>query len=312
MKHHLLLGSMTMPWAALLLSLCFCSPVAAQTAQRSGTDTITLGVVSTSNQREIEEHFRPFTAYVARKVYSVADAEGKVVVVSSLPDLAKLLDQRSVDFFMESPYPTYVVNQVHGAGKLLLRRWKSGMAEYRSLIATAKDSGINRLDNLRGKLIAFEDPESTSGYFLPKFFLQQQGFKLVPGAASNAPVPASDVGYIFAETFDKVVELILTKKVAAGTISDDDFAALDAAKKANLNILAQTVLLPRHLVSVRKDLPPQVTERLSLVLQSMHEDEEGRKILLKADNTTKFDPLPGGEETMRRRLLETFYSPDRK
>ena len=313
MKHHLLLGSMTMPWAAaLLLSLCLGSAVAAQTAKRSGTDTITLGVVSTSNQQEIKEHFRPFTAYVARKVYSVVDAEGKVVVVSSLPDLAKLLDRRSVDFFMESPYPTYIVNQVHGAGKLLLRRWKSGMAEYRSLIATAKDSGINRLDNLRGKIIAFEDPESTSGYFLPKFFLQQQGFKLVPGSPSNALVSATEVGYIFAETFEKLVELILTKKVAAGAISDDDFGALDAAKKANLNILAQTVLLPRHLVSVRKDLPPQVTERLSLVLQSMHEDEEGRKILLRADNTTKFDPLPGGEETMRRRLLETFYSPDRK
>jgi hypothetical protein len=42
----------------------------------------------------------------------------------------------------------------------------------------------------------------------------------------------------------------------------------------------------------------------------MHEDAEGRKILQKADGTTKFDALPGGEATMRKRLLESFYSPD--
>jgi phosphonate transport system substrate-binding protein len=312
MKQHLLLRSLAMPLTILLLSLCVSSTVTGQTVKRPAANTITLGLVSTSYQREIEEHFRAFTAYVARKAYSAGDAEGKVVVVSSLPELAELLNQGSVDFFLESPYPTYIVNQVHGAGKLLLRRWKGGLAEYRSLIATAKDSGINRVDNLRGKIIAFKDPESTSGYFLPKFFLQQQGLKLAPESAPNVSVPATEIGYIFAETVDKIVELILTKRVAAGAISDDDFSTLTEEKKTNLNVLAQTVLLPRHLVSVRKDLPPQLSERLSIVLQSMNEDEEGRKILLKADNTTKFDPLPGGEETMRRRLLETFYSPGRR
>jgi hypothetical protein len=40
----------------------------------------------------------------------------------------------------------------------------------------------------------------------------------------------------------------------------------------------------------------------------MAEDEEGRKILQRTGDTTKFDPLPGGEEAMRRILLETFLS----
>jgi hypothetical protein len=44
----------------------------------------------------------------------------------------------------------------------------------------------------------------------------------------------------------------------------------------------------------------------------MHEDDEGRRILQQADGTTKFDMLPGGEEGMRRRLLESFYTPERK
>ena len=53
-------------------------------------------------------------------------------------------------------------------------------------------------------------------------------------------------------------------------------------------------------------------ERLEEILLSMNEDPEGRSILERTDATTKFDPLPGGEEGMRRRLLETFYSPEKK
>lgn len=76
--------------------------------------------------------------------------------------------------------------------------------------------------------------------------------------------------------------------------------------KANITILAQTDLFPRHLVSVRKDLDPRVKDRLKEILLSMHQDEEGQIIMLKTDNTTKFDPLPGGEPVVRRKLVETF------
>jgi len=296
----------------IFLGAVLCSDAPAQTTNPSTSKSLALGLVATSHQREIEEHFRDFVFYLSRQYHSAADAEGKVVVAASVPDLAKLLEQSKVDFFLESPYPTYVVNQVHGAGRLLLRRWKSGMAEYRSLIATRKDSGITRLDSLRGKIIAFKDPESTSGYFLPKFFLQRNGFKLKQMASMNAQVPATEVGYIFADDSEKLFDLIFAKQVAAGAISDDDFARLDDQKKASLNILGQTDLLPRHLVSVRKDLSAAASERLSRILQSMHEDSEGGRILQKTDQTSRFDTLPGGEEAMRRRLLETFYAPDRK
>jgi hypothetical protein len=44
----------------------------------------------------------------------------------------------------------------------------------------------------------------------------------------------------------------------------------------------------------------------------MHQDPEGKSILQNADGTTKFDALPGGESAISRRLLETYYSPEKK
>jgi phosphonate transport system substrate-binding protein len=139
--------------------------------------------------------------------------------------------------------------------------------------------------------------------------LQRNGFKLAQVSTLSANIPAAEVGYIFAKTQDTLIDWVLKKQVAAGALSDDDYAMLDEKRKADLNVLAQTELLPRHLVSVRKDLAPDLIERLSQILRAMHENDEGQKILRSADNTMKFDLLPGGEEAMRRRLLDTFHRP---
>ena len=288
------------------------SNAAGQMANRAEVRTLSLGIVSEMNQKEIEAYYRDFMFYVARKLSSALEVEGKVIVASTPSELAKLLGQQKVDFYMESAYSTYIINDVQGAGKLLLRRWQRGKPEYQSLIFTKRNGGINRLDDLRGKIVVFEDPESTSGYFLPKFFLLRNGFKLSEKGGLDASVPPGEIGYVFASSQQKLVDLVLTERAAGGAFSDDDYARLDEKAKAEVGILAQSERLPRHLVSIRKDMAPALADRLKAILLAMSEDEEGRKILQKIGETTKFDMLPEGEEGMRRRLLETFYSPARK
>ena len=102
------------------------------------------------------------------------------------------------------------------------------------------------------------------------------------------------------------MNLVLSNRVAAGAFSNDDYGAVDEKQKAEIAILAQSDPFPRHLVSVRKDLDSTVKTRLKETLLSMNQDEEGRKIMQQTDNTTRFDLLPGGEETVRRKLVETF------
>jgi ABC-type phosphate/phosphonate transport system substrate-binding protein len=82
-----------------------------------------------------------------------------------------------------------------------------------------------------------------------------------------------------------------------------DFARYAARRVSSaMDVEGRVLLAP---TATRKDLNPTVVKRLREVLLSMHEDDEGRKIL-QADGTTKFDLLPGGEEMMRRKLVELF------
>jgi phosphonate transport system substrate-binding protein len=209
--------------------------------------------------------------------------------------LARLLEQKRVDFYMESPYPTYLINDMHGAAKLLLRRWKSGMAEYRSLIFTRNDGEVSRLEDLRGKVFVFEDPGSTSGHFLPKSLLLKKGFKFADKSRFDPYGSPTEVGYVFAYSQGKLIDMVLAKQAAAGAFSDDDYARLDEKKKSAISILAQSDPLPRHFLSVRKDLAPALVDSLQKTLLSMHENEQGRRILKTTDDTAKFDLLPEGE-----------------
>jgi ABC-type phosphate/phosphonate transport system substrate-binding protein len=75
--------------------------------------------------------------------------------------------------------------------------------------------------------------------------------------------------------------------------------------------LARTQPLPRHFISVRNDFAAVLANRLEKVLLSMHENDQGRHILKKADDTTKFDRLPEGDSGLRRRLAAIFHSAEK-
>jgi len=307
MQHSRHFGFLAIGFIGLFSCLTSRAATASQTDAPVGTKSIALGLISQTSQKQIEEHFQNFISYVARKLGPGQSIEGKVVIVPTPLQMAILLGEKRIDFYMDSPYPTYIVNK-QGAAGLLLRRWKSGMAEYRSLIFANKDSTTRRLEQLRGNMMAFEDPGSTSGYFLPKVLLLKKGFNLAEKSEPDAKVGPKEIGYVFASTHSAVVNWVLASRVAAGAFSSDDFGALDQKRRANIFVLAETDLFPRHLVSVRKDFNPTAKKRLREILLSMHQDKEGQRIMQQIDNTTRFDVLPGGEERVRRKLLETFRS----
>jgi len=295
---------LVLPAIAVLVGGLFLGNATGQTPAPAKPQTLTLGIVSEFNRTQIAANFGDFVRYLAARLAPHID--GRVVIAPTPFQLAKLFEQKKVDFYMESPYPTYLVNDVHGVARLLLRRWKGGRAEYRGLIFTKKNGEINRLEDLKGKIIVFEDPESTSAHFLPRSFLTRKGFKFIDKSRFDPYASPTDIGYLFAHSQEKVLYWVLTQKTAAGAFSDDDYARLDEKQKSEITILAQTEPLPRHLLSVRKDFAPASADRLEKILLSMHEDEQGRRILKKADDTTKFDALPEGQAGLRRKLSETF------
>jgi phosphonate transport system substrate-binding protein len=264
------------------------------TAPQAPAGTLTIGSVSLNPTQEYEV-VRPFADFVAANLHDVGIGRGRVVVVGSLSQMVEELRQGKVDLFIDSPFPAVFVWQ-HADVAPILRRWKRGSDVYRSVIFTRTDSGVESVDDLAGKIIAFGEPFSTSGFLMPKAALASVGLRLVNYEDPAASIPGDRVGYVFSNDAENTMFWVLKKKVVAGAVNADYFEALAGDRISELRILHTTEAVPRNVVSVRKSLDPGVVQALANLLLEMHLSDEGRASLARFEETTRFDRFPGGPE----------------
>ncbi len=62
-----------------------------------------------------------------------------------------------------------------GVEPLLTAEEADGSISYVAVMVVRADSGITSLEQMRGKSLAWADPNSTSGYLIPRFALRRQG-----------------------------------------------------------------------------------------------------------------------------------------
>lgn len=235
--------------------------------------------------------FLPLASYLAGQLQSEGFDQGKVVVARSIPEMATLLREGKVDLYIDSPFPSAAVSRLSGS-KFLLLRLKKGLSEYHSVIFVRKDSGIDRLQELNKKMIALKEPFSSSGYFVPKMVLMQEGLRLVPKKDASDSVGPREVGYIFSNDNENSMVWVLRKKVAAGALDNQSYEKEARGNLNDLKILYQTFSFPRHIVSYRADLSPALVARIKEILVKMHQSEGGKKALEDFEKTTRFDELP--------------------
>lgn len=62
-----------------------------------------------------------------------------------------------------------------GIEPIVVPEENDGSVAYVSVMVTRSDSGITNLEQMRGKTLAWADPNSTSGYLIPRFALRRAG-----------------------------------------------------------------------------------------------------------------------------------------
>jgi phosphonate transport system substrate-binding protein len=251
---------------------------------------ITLGPIGLEPAAEVSK-FLPLARYLAQELQSDGIDDGRVVVADSIRQMAAFVRDGKVDLYLDSPFPTLAVSRLAGS-RLLLRRWKKGMSDYHTVIFTRQGSEINRLEDLQGKMIAFEEPFSTSGYFLPKLVLVQAGLTMAAKGEAADPVGPEEVGYVFSNTDESTIVWVLRGKVVAGAMDHQTFLEQAKGGLPHLKIVYETFAIPRQLVSYRADLPPSLVARIKGILLQMDQREEGTKVLHAFEGTTRFDAIP--------------------
>lgn len=190
------------------------------------------------------------------------------------------LGSGTVDFGFIPPFAYVLANRESDAQVILTALNAKGEASYRSQFLVRNDSEIESFEDIKGKVIGFVDPSSTSGYLFPGAHLRGLGIDL-----------EKDVRYINTGGHDKALQLLLTGDVDVATTFVDardrykgDFpTAMDETR-----VLGYTNDIPNISVTVSGKTDPELQGKIKAALLKIAEDEEGGALLKELFNMHGF------------------------
>ena len=262
--------------------------------------TLTLGDISSNPVRKLRR-FQPFSKYLAAQLGGVGIEAGDVKIAPDMETMVQMLKSGEVDLYFDSPFPAMEVSELSGATPIL-RRWKKGVGSYHTVIFSLKDGPVKTVEDLKGRIISFDDPWSTSGYMLPIAHLKELGYP-VAEQPSLTSQPASDtVGYFFSTDDDSSIQWVVAGRADAAAIGSSDFDKIPKATRDQLHVVAETESVPRQLVMVAPNLSPEQVDAITEALMAADETEEGKAALEGFEGTAEFDDLPEGSKAAFARL----------
>ena len=265
------------------------APVPAATA--SPGQVISLGDIDPDEPIKKLRRFQPLADYLADRLKPLGIQDVRVVIARDIEEMARFLAEGTVDVYFDSPLPTLAAQEISGS-EVILRRWKGGDAEYWSTYIALRGNGIDGVEDFVGKVIALDEPHSTSGYILPAGTLIDRGYRLSVLDSPESDVAPDEIGYFFSLDDENTMELVVQGRVAGGGLSNQDYRELPMDTKEKLVAFDRTISVPRQLVSVRPGLDPELVDNVRTLLIELDQTEEGRVVLEGLKNTRKFDPLP--------------------
>ena len=260
----------------------------------ASADPLVIGRVSTTPDKAYKE-VKPIVDYVVTRLRDLEITEGAVLVAKDREEMIKFLNEGRVDWTTDSVISSLLYSEKARAS-ILLRRWAGGIHSYYSVLFARKDAGINTLQDLKGRKMAYENRGSTTSFYIPAATILKAGIELTELSSPKEKVMAQKVGYAFAGDELNVTTWVHRRIVDAGAYHNQDWEMAETnpdTMKQDLKIFYQSKPLPRMVEVVRHKLDAKIKNRLKEILLAAHEDPEAKEALAAYHKTNKFDEFKG-------------------
>ncbi|BCT93042.1 phosphate-binding protein [Lysobacter helvus] len=264
---------------------------------------LVLGRISDDPKAHYEQ-LKPLLDYVVPRMANVGIREGRILMAHDVQQMNSYLRRGRVDWVTETAGTGMLLQQGSGAKPLLITE-RDGVSQYTTVFFARRDSGIRSIDDLRGRSVAFQNPYSTSAYYVPAADVLDRGLPLeILLSPMDRPAP-DGVGYLFARTELNIATWVHKRLVDVGVMSNLDWQnpqRVPLAFRADLVIVHETPSYPRALEMVRGGMDPKVEARLREVLVEASKDPDAREALLQFFKTTRFLPIDANSEHALERI----------
>jgi len=245
--------------AAVLLGFTLLLASLSASAARGGG--YTLAVHPYLPVTEIHRRFDPLADHLAKALGRPV----KVRIGYNYDAHLRAIGRDQVDLAFIGPALYVSLTEKYGRKPLLAAFEVAGEAQLHGVIAVRTADTAVKLQDIKGRYMAFGDVDSTMSHLVPRQMLQEAGIKLKDFA-----------GYRFVGSHNNVALAVLAGDFDAGAMKQEVF---DAYAGKGLRALAISPGVPDHLFVTRSNLPQADIERLRKALFSLHDNEQGRQVL---------------------------------
>jgi phosphonate transport system substrate-binding protein len=227
---------------------------------------------------ELARKFEPLGKYLESRL-------GMKVEWTPVTDYAaavETLASRKVDLAWFGGF-TFVQSSFRSGGKTIPLVQREEDAAFKSVFIAAKDSGITKLEDLKGKTLSFGSQSSTSGHLMPRSFLL--------AARIN---PDKDLKRIsFSGAHDATIAAVASGKVDAGALNISVWNKFVEDKKVDPNAVRVIYTTPAYFDynwTVHADMPADLRNRIAQAFLDLNPATPQGAEILKLQRAAKFVP----------------------
>jgi phosphonate transport system substrate-binding protein len=191
--------------------------------------------------------------------------------------VVEALRTRKLDIAFLTP-ASYVLAKGEAQVRVILKSHRRGSPYYYAAIIARTDSGVQRLEDLKGRVFAFGDPLSTSGHVFPRKMFKEAGID-----------PIKDFKKIlYAGGHDATVLAVFNRKVDAGATFANFPNSPDAAwmqylkdpqEQKKIRAIAYSEPIPADNLVVHEALDPGLIQKIEKIFLDMSQDPAGKEML---------------------------------
>ncbi len=256
-------------YAAFLIILCLlgCGD------SGKSAKVLRVGFVPAEDAQQVMQNAQPIVDILQRQL----GMEIQPFVAADYTGVVEALRANKLDVAFLTP-ASYVLAKNEANVKVVLKSERKGIASYYAAIITRADSGIQRLEDLRGKTFAFGDALSTTGNIFPRKMFKERGID-----------PVRDFKQIlYSGGHDATVLAVLNGKVDAGATyanspDGDDTAWMRYLKNPEdvnkIRAIAFSEPIPADNLVINGNLDEAIAKKVEEIFLQLSGDPKGKQMM---------------------------------
>ena len=233
----------------LQLLAVFAIALGVQAAPNPDPQTLRVALLPDENAGTVIKNNQPLKeyleAYLGKKI--------EIVVTTDYSSMIEAMRHGRLELAYFGPLSYVLARQKSDIEPFVALRAK-GSTTYQSVVIANAASGVKRVEDIKGKNMAFGDKASTSSHLIPKSVLAEKGLEA-----------GSDYQEHFVGSHDAVAMAVQNGHAQAGGLSRPIFESLVERKiidPAKVTVLEYSKPFPQYPWTMRSDLKPELKDKI--------------------------------------------------